>query len=149
MYGRQGQRKIYGREKWETESEEDLWKGEMGDRVRGRSMEGRNGRQGQRKVYGRKKWETGPKEDLWKGEMGDRVRGRSMEGRNGRQGQRKLVMCDLSNGCHCLWNLLVRKVSDHRLLIVPSLVFLLFLKTNKHLKSFHISDIRLFLELLC
>ena len=97
----------------------------------------------------REKWETGSEEDLSKREMGDRVRGRSMEGRNGRQGQRKLVMCDLSNGCHCLWNLLVRKVSDHRLLIVPSLVFLLFLKTNKHLKSFHISDIRLFLELLC
>ena len=40
--GRQGQRKIYRREKWETGSEEDLSKGEMGDRVRGRSVEGRN-----------------------------------------------------------------------------------------------------------
>ena len=60
--------------------------------------------------------------------MGDRVRGRSMEGRNRRPGQRQFVMCDLSNGCHYLWTLaLVSEVSDHCLLIVPSLVFLLLL----------------------
>ena len=60
--GRQSQRKFYGREKWETGPEEGVWKEEMGDRAKGRSMEGRNGRQGQRKIYGREKWETGSEE---------------------------------------------------------------------------------------